>query len=388
MPPQNVPPIDPRYVQVTPTIPGQGLTPPRLMTPEEQRTAVTTLLNDLYRAQLDEDDPMYLAIPQPRLDFYREHIDAWSYYVPNLVLNVTNDLDQQYGYSLQDPNREIDPGLGAVVNEILSTAETRSETIRTDTTSQVTVDREGATERERETQVTETRFVDLPTAEEFMNDFRVGFASYTQELRSQGLITSETANWMAVNPDIFYDRYLADLARRAEAGEDIFQVVGASQDPHTVGPQVYIGDRPGGQEILETTGIDRERIYQEVVNNERSQIEEEVIRDLTSTGTVETTEQQQQVDAEVDRRLNERTNTLINEAIEYFGTESTITTEQVFARPNLTAVFRISPKDFLTSALTPHSVTQLAAGRGARAEAVARAPRGDIPSAPRRVGGV
>ncbi len=376
-------PRDPRVTQPTgPTLPGEGFVRPTPLTPEQQENQVRLLMNDIFRAALPESDPIHINMLPADLDRYNELLDAWAFYTPDLVTRVAEELRGEFGF---DPAAPGDvPGdalLAEIFNQILSTAEQRSEVVRVTTEGQTTVTREGTTVRERDTTITTTRFVDLPTPEEFMNDFTTGLAAYVGDLRGQGLITRDAAAFMLDNPDIFYARYLSDLSDRIDAGEDIFQVVGADGTP------VRIGEREAGTEEIETTGIDRERVLQEVLSNERTQIEEEVIRELTSTGTVETTEQQQQVDAEIDRRVEERTNTLINEAIQFFGTENTISIEQIFSRPRLTSVFKISPRSFLTSTISASEAENFAAGQRGTEQARRETAEGINVSAPRRVGG-
>ena len=213
-----------------------------------------------------------------------------------------------------------------------------------------------------------------------MNEFTTGFSVFTVGLRKKGLITRDAADWMMDNPDFFYSRYIAMLGELDP--DELFQAVGATGEP------IFLGERVAGREDIETTGIDRERILSEVLVNEREQISEEVIRDITSTGTIETTEQQQQVDSEIDRRIAERTQTLINEAIQFYGTESTITTEQVFSIPRPTSVFKIPPLSFLSSQFSPVAVENLAAGRRGTEQARRQTAQGTNVSAPRRIGGV
>ena len=363
---------------------GQGFgTPPVRMTPEQQETSVRLLLNDIFRAGLPDTDPLRLSMIPDDVRRHGEILEAWAFYEPDLLLRVRGELATQYGIDPFIPGDvPIDAGLAAALNQILSTAETRSEQTRTTIEGVTTVTREGEVERERETTISRTRFVEMPTPEEFMNDFTTGLIAFTRDLRKKGLITRDAADWMMDNPDFFYERYISDLSDRIDAGEDIFQVVGATGEP------IFLGERVAGTEEIESTGIDRERILIEVLANEREQISEEVIRDITSTGTIETTEQQQQVDSEIDRRIAERTQTLINEAIQFYGTESTITTEQVFSIPRPASVFKIPPLSFLSSQFSPAAVENIAAGRRGTEQARRQTAQGTNVSAPRRIGGV
>lgn len=380
--PPDPPPPDPRFTQPSaPTVPGESIGAPRPLTPEAQENQVRLLLNDIFRASLPNTDPLHINILPVDLDRYEQLLGAWAFHAPDLVTRVSGELQTQYGFDPIADDTLLDPALAAALNQILSTAEQRSETIRTDVEGVTTVTREGATETERETTVSQTRFIEMPTPEEFMDDFTNGLSAFVIQLRREGRITRDAADWALDNPDFFLDRYITAIQDMIDAGKDIFRPVGATGDP------IFLGEREAGTEEIESTGIDRERILSEVLANEREQIEEEVIRDLIATGTVETTEQQQQVDAEIDRRVERRTQTLINEAIQFFGTETTITTEQVFSIPRPTNVFVLAPGDFLSSEFPAQNVEQIAAGRRGADQGRRSTELGVAPSAPRRVGG-
>lgn len=349
---------------------------------EQQRGIITNLMSDIYRAGLDEQDPLYLPLSPTALDAHVNALNMWANQNPDLVLSVRDELAPQFGYDPGSNSGSADAGITAALNQILSTAEstTTTQTITTNTSEGVT--RTGTRESERTTGQRVTRFIDIPTEEEFMNDFTVGHTSYVQGLLRQGSITREAADWAMDNQEFFYTQYLTDLSRRVEAGEDIFKVVGAEGTP------VKVGERMGDSTFREYSGVDREAVHERVVTNERTRIEEDVRTNYVSTGTLTTTEQEQQIQQETDRRVNEETNRLINEAISYHGTEAVLTVEEIFARPNLTTVFKISPADFLTSQFTPHSLEQTAAGQRGTEQARAVTARGIAPSAPRRLGGV
>ncbi len=378
-------PLDPRFTQpIEPTMPGQGFgTPPARMTPEEMENSVRFLLNDIFRAGLPNTDPLRINMTPDDITRHGETLEAWAFYEPDLFNGIWGELRTQYG---TDPtiagDVAVDAGIAALMNEILSTAEQRSEIIRTDAEGVTFVTSEGVTEHEGETTVDRTRFVEMPPAEEIMDEFMAGMTAFIGAARAAGEITRGAAAFFLDDPSILYTEYITDLNARMEAGEDIWRAVGADGTP------MFLGEREAGTEEIESAGIDRERILREVTSNEREQISEEVIRDLTSTGTVETTEQRQQVDAEIDRRLAERTQTLINEAIQFFGTSTTITTEQVFSRPELTSVLKISPKTFLSAQFSAHALENLAAGNRGAEQARRQTAQGTNVSAPRRIGGV
>lgn len=95
-----------------------------------------------------------------------------------------------------------------------------------------------------------TAFVDVPTPEEFLDDWENAFAGYMYSLFNSGQINRETLDYAFANRTVFLNRYLAALSERMARGEDIFKVVGLT------GPVQTIGHRFGGREV---TGVTTER---------------------------------------------------------------------------------------------------------------------------------
>jgi hypothetical protein len=184
-------------------------------------------------------------------------------------------------------------------------------------------------------------YIDVPTAEEFLNNFENAYAGFLQGMRETGL--SQTDITAALDPgsgimDTFMDEYMGELAQRAARGEDIFEVVGLEGEP------VLIGERPGEvttTEITRMTTTEAERVLresgQEVTQESVSQLitadEEEQRRRQEAMTTTTTTDQ-------TVRETEEETT-------RFAGERRFEETEQLFERPRVVPVFKFSPTEFL-----------------------------------------
>ena len=192
------------------------------------------------------------------------------------------------------------------------------------------------------------RYVDVPTPEEFLDDFRTGMSTYLKGLG--GAVSRNAGMWLMENMDMFLNDYLGDLGARAARGEQVFKVVGAT------GAVTPLGSRPG-QSIQQTTA------GQTVQGTQGTQV-------TNTQATQQQGGQTQQVGGQTTQTtqgtqtINDLENENINE------------TENIFSRPNLTTVKTISPMDFMAANWTPASLNIRYEGfKGAR-QARARTAQG------------
>lgn len=106
------------------------------------------------------------------------------------------------------------------------------------------------TEREKVARET-TRYIDVPTAEEFLDDFRTAFMGHIQTFADTGEMGRAEIQWAQANWDLFASEYMGELAKAAEAGEDIFKIVGLEGAPELVG-------RRPGEQVTEETALTRQ----------------------------------------------------------------------------------------------------------------------------------
>lgn len=86
-----------------------------------------------------------------------------------------------------------------------------------------------------------TTYVDVPTPEEFLDNFKTAFLGYAQGMRQVGGISQKELTWAMENWDVIAAEYTGALAQMALAGQPVFEVVGAAGIPE------LIGARPGEQ---------------------------------------------------------------------------------------------------------------------------------------------
>lgn len=359
---------------------------------------MTTLLTDIWRYSLPDDDPMHLDMSPVQLDAHDSQLQRWAQYAPDLVDGVIGALESHYGFTPVQPPGGSDGGYNSAAAEVFNritgaVSSSQERTNRTQTTDRETtegINRTGTSEFHRTTGRRETRFIDVPTPEEFLNDFQNGSTTYLRGLLSEGVVDRETVDFLMDNPDLLFDGYLADLGARAARGEDIFRVVGTENEIER------LGERLGESFTEEYSGFTRDQIYEQIVSTQKDKIMEEVRTQFSEQQTQTdsagnalpfTTEQEQQIMEETNRRLNEITNRLVNEQIEQSGSMTQLTVEEMIARPKLATVFKISPLSYLQSQYTPQSLMNLAAGRRGTEQRRRDTATGSTPVAPRRVGG-
>lgn len=175
-------------------------------------------------------------------------------------------------------------------------------------------------ERDSEIRRTSRLYVDVPTADEFMDDFQVGFNAFAEEAVKNGTINSRQRGWIGDMAQDFFEMYMGELGSRAARGEDIFRVVGLNAE------EEKIGHRMG---------------------------------DVTEETVKETTKEEQQVSEETkatagDGDLRETgrpssESTTVDETTTQEGTSSTAgqETEEIFKRNRLAVVHDLSPAAFM-----------------------------------------
>lgn len=161
------------------------------------------------------------------------------------------------------------------------------------------------------------RFFDVPTPEEFLNDFEVAYGGFLEGMRESGLGSSQIA--LALDPatglmDSLMAEYMGGLAERANAGEDIFGLVGTEEDFE------LLRTEPGTESI--TKGKDKS------VTTEQEKTSGSSVSDSGASST----------------RAGSSSGKSTSE-----GTSESIFKEktQVFSRPKIASVFKFSPTDFL-----------------------------------------
>lgn len=182
-----------------------------------------------------------------------------------------------------------------------------------------TIDRQEVTAREEV--LTRREYLDIPTPEEFLDQFSVALATHTQGLVEAGELDRDTAQWIMDNPDLLFDEYIGEMGQRAAAGEQIFKPVGLEGEPELAGV------RPGRQEtrdVATTRGAITETLTQ------AQQAAQATRGGITTPAATQRTTQER-----VQLTERERLGATFAE------------TEEVYTRPKLDYVYAVSPLDWL-----------------------------------------
>ncbi len=176
----------------------------------------------------------------------------------------------------------------------------------------------------------ERRYIDVPTPEEFLDDFRNGLSTHLKNITGMGGVSRLALGWVLDNMDMFLNDYLGTLGQMAARGEDIYNVVGATGEPQ------FLGERPG--EVMSQTS--------------KTEKEEQVSQMAKTLGDAGFS--QEEVD-NITSRLH---------STEDFALK---TTEEVFRRPKLSYVAKLSPLQHLEQKFPAKSIMIMYEGlRGAR----------------------
>ncbi len=166
------------------------------------------------------------------------------------------------------------------------------------------------------------RYVDVPTAKEFLNDFETGVNTYLADQRETGNLSQFDLDLARDAMGSLLDDYLGELGQRAARGEDIFEVVGVSSEIQR------LGERPGQSSQQTTTTKEKSSGSQSTSSASKSS--------STSDGAASGSQASQgTTTSKTDTTTDSRDETNVEQ------------TEQIFRRENLTSVFKLSPAQFL-----------------------------------------
>lgn len=238
---------------------------------------------------------------------------------------------------------------------------------------------------------TERKYIDIPTPEEFLDDFQTGLATYMKGLTGgAGAKVSRNASmWIMENMDLFLGDYLGELGEMAKRGEQVFKVTPIRDDAK------FLGQRQGDVRQTQTTG------QKTTTGTETEQGQTQTNRQGTTQQTTQETrrqQQQQQRDGgpmqtqttqdqdlttrreqeQSQQNLQENYLRNINKTEQFNLGENVNMREDIYGRSKIGVIHALSPMDYLAKAWSPESMNLRYEGfRGARA-ARARVGQGTI----------
>lgn len=165
----------------------------------------------------------------------------------------------------------------------------------------------------------------MPTPEKFLDNFEVAYGGFLETMRDSGLGSGDIG--LALDPatglmDRLLGEYMGGLAQRAEAGEDIFEIVGTEED----------------FELLRT-----EPGTESITKEERESVSTSGSSGGSGSRTERQTEDGEVVSTSTDKSSSTGKSTSKDTSLSTFKGVT-----EVLSRPEISAVFKFSPGDFLT----------------------------------------
>lgn len=185
-------------------------------------------------------------------------------------------------------------------------------------------------------------YIDVPTAEELLNNFENAFAGFAANATEAGLDQGDVQAMLDPRSGFMQSmlqEYMGEIAQKAEAGEDIYDVVGVD------GGEEFLGTR-AGDVVSETIGRMSRTQAEEVLRQRGEQITNESVQRVID----EDFQQQQSSLAETtDLTVTETGETISGTT----GETRLEETEEIYARPRVTPVFAFSPTEFFLTRFAP-----------------------------------
>lgn len=238
-------------------------------------------------------------------------------------------------------------------DEVLAAATTGDEAPEDTSTTTITdrnVEQDSITTRvvDSLTKTTQQVFFNVPTAEQFLNEFEKSFAGFAANAAAAGLGAGDVQQML--NPQSgfmqqLFQQYLGEIAQRALDGEDPFVLQG--QDGQT---PVAIGERPGP-----TTTTEEDRTTETTEETDTT-----VAEDTRSTTRAE--DEAQQRDQQSTTR--EQTSSTGTEDSSFRGEEQI--TEELFQRDAIQPILRLTPTNFFLQAFGSDVTDDLGEGKEGR----------------------
>ncbi len=195
----------------------------------------------------------------------------------------------------------------------------------------------------QETNRVSRTYVDLPTPQEFLDNFTNAFNIHITSLVQSGAIRPEVAAFSRDLQQQIFGEYLAEQTRRMMAGEPLWKVVGQNAE------EKLIGTREGASEIQQSQGTS-----QSTTTSKRSE--------TASSATPSTTPEGQAVESSTTSGTTNTNDTSKSQDILH-------ATEAIMSRNNLTYVASLSPLDFFKDKATAQRLNFLYAGQKGSAQA-------------------
>jgi len=104
------------------------------------------------------------------------------------------------------------------------------------------------------TTTTQRKYIDVPTPEEFLDDFQNALAGHLQNGIQNGTVSHQAAQWALQHASQLLDTYTGHLAQMAAQGQQIFKANLPSGQPQLLGTRIGDVTQTQGNTVTNTTG--------------------------------------------------------------------------------------------------------------------------------------
>lgn len=210
---------------------------------------------------------------------------------------------------------------------------------------------------------TNRAFLDIPTPEEFLDNFQNALATHVQNLIQGGGLSKNAAAWVMKNPSSFLNNYTAKLGQMAQSGQQIFKGTIGN------GPTTLLGTRMGNGGTTVTNGTQNGQNTRVTSDTTPSASVgaplagspapvggQAMTNQMTPAGQVNSTPYGNAVStvgggaAGAGDTRTTTTNTTTN------NNQTTNMTEELYGRPNATALHTYAPLQFMKDTMSPDSI--------------------------------
>lgn len=271
---------------------------------------------------------------------------------------VTGELDYQ---SLLDAYNEQ---LSAEADQAMSLSRSRSTGRSVSSSTSISTRRSVGRDVSFTDQISR-RFFDVPTEEAFLNQFENAFSGFAQQAQAAGLGGGDLATMLDPSTGFMQqmlNEYIGELATRAARGEDIYRIVGTEEDFKLLRREPGSESLTRGRSTEVSTGEERgtteSRSLGAGTTESGLDVEREAQRAVgsfgagTTIGDIAAIAGQEPV---TSRSIAESEDIARGTSIGRSTSTSETTREsrfkeivEVMSRPELAAVFKTSPLDYLT----------------------------------------
>jgi len=181
-------------------------------------------------------------------------------------------------------------------------------------------------------------YFDVQTPEDFLDDFFTAFSGFAVSMASGGLGDADFTQMLDPGSGFMQqmmNEFIGEQARRAAAGEDIFEVVGVEGDPE------FLGSREGDVSTTVARRLTRQQASEQLRRDGITVTEESIDQ------TIEDDYQEQLRNSTVNQSQETQTD---RDTVTIEDSSSEFTEqEDVFSRPRIDQVYKFSPANFLAS---------------------------------------